>query len=154
MKKKILFICTQNVFRSYSAHKIAEFFIKKNDLDFEIDSAGTHAYSWERPYSVTFDTLDELSIEFDYSHKNKKVSRDIIDDYTIVICMTKEHKTHLKSNFGVDSYLFNEVVKGEKTDLQDDVESTSYDDLDEFVRQTIVYIYDSMEKLLENVQKI
>ena len=154
MKKKILFICTQNVFRSYSAHKIAEFFIKKNDLDFEIDSAGTHAYSWERPYSVTFEILEELGIEFDYNHRNKKVSKEIISKNTIVICMTKEHQRHLKSNFGVDSYLFNEVVRGEKTDLQDDVESTSYDDLDEFVKQTVMYIYDSMEIFLKNAETL
>ncbi len=152
--KKILFICTQNVFRSYSAHKIAQKYVKEKNLDLEIDSAGTHAYVWERPYSYTFETLEQLEIDFNYNHKNKKVSKELIDTNTIVICMTKEHQRHLKQHLGVDSYLFNELAKGEKTDLQDDVENNEYINLEEFVVSTVHYIHDHMEQLLENVQKL
>ena len=50
-KKKVLFVCTQNVFRSMSAHYLAKKYLnEKNIQHFEIDSCGTKAYPWEVPY--------------------------------------------------------------------------------------------------------
>ena len=97
--KKILFICTQNVFRSYSAHKITQKHINENNLQIKVDSAGTHAYAWERPYSYTFETLEQLDIDFDYVHINKKISKELFDEDTIIVCMTKEHQKHIKKKF-------------------------------------------------------
>ncbi len=149
--KKIIFICTQNVFRSYSAEVLAKKYIKENNLNILVDSAGTHAYDWERPYSYTFDKLEELGVEVNFNHKNKKITKKLCDQNDIIICMTKSHKYFVEQNFGVKAYLFNELARGEITDLQDDNENNEYTSLENFVKDIVVYIYDNIPFLLENV---
>ena len=68
--------------------------------------------------------------------------------------MTKEHQKHIKKNFNYNSYLFNELVHGTQTDLQDDNETNTYDNLEIFVTSTVKYIHKHIPQLIENVQKL
>ena len=149
MKLKILFVCTQNVFRSLSAHKLLEFYDKENK--FEVDSAGTIASSWETPYIWTLNTLYEIGVE-KFEHKNKKITTQLLKEQDIIIAMTKQHQQIIR-NLGFESYLFNQIVYNQNTDLMDDNETT-YHSLEEFVRETVEYINQSTPILIEKLKEI
>ena len=150
----ILFVCTQNVFRSFSAQKLLEKYLAiKQDTRFIVSSAGTQAYP-DKPYSYTIQKLKELKV-LNLDHQQTRVSQKVLDKQDIIICMTKEHQNFLKQNFNKKSYLYNELAFQEKTDLQDDVETNCYLDssLESFVKNTVVRINEGIpalyRKLLE-----
>ena len=142
-KSQVLFVCTQNVFRSLSAEKLLEkYLLEKKDNRFEINSAGTEAYP-DNPYSYTLEKLEELGVK-SFSHQQTRVSKKLLESQNIVICMTKSHQDFLKRNFRQESYLFNEISYGKKTDIADDVESSIYlrgeNSLEVFVKDTVMKI--------------
>lgn len=145
----ILFVCTQNVFRSLSAEKLFQFYDKKNE--FNVDSAGTLAYSYETPYIWTIKTLQEIGVN-NLDHKNKKISKQLLEKQDIIICMTKQHQKEILK-FGFKSYLFNEIIYNKNTDLMDDTEDTSYYSLEEFVKATVLYIDKSIPILINKLKK-
>lgn len=149
----VMFVCTQNVFRSLSAEKLMHFYLEENNfIDFKVLSSGIVAHPYEKPYSYTYDKLQVLGIE-DFFHRNQKISQELVEKSDIIICMTKEHKNFVESNYRVKAYLFNEIAYGEKKDLYDDVE-TNFENLEEFVYSTIEYINTSMPYLVENLLKL
>ena len=61
---KILFVCTGNICRSPTADGVARARVKQQDLDWEIDSAGTHAYHiGEQPDSRTIRVAERFGID-------------------------------------------------------------------------------------------
>ncbi len=152
-RKKILFVCTQNVFRSLSAHYLAKNHIEKNNiLHLEIDSCGTKAYPWEVPYEFTAELFEKKGIDV-RSHKNKQITKRLLDESDYVICMTNEHKNFIFINFNVNSYLFNEIAIGKLTDLNDDNEIDFNCTLHEFIENTIIYIEKHIPSLIKNIDK-
>ena len=79
-----------------------------------------------------------------FSHQQTRVSKKLLESQNIVICMTKSHQDFLKRNFRQESYLFNEISYGKKTDIADDVESSIYlrgeNSLEVFVKDTVMKI--------------
>ncbi len=153
----ILFICTQNVFRSLSAHKLTQKYLKENNInDINIDSCGTIAHSWESPYSHTLYKLKELGIN-DFNHKNKKVNKELINWANIIIVMTNAHKQHIESNFNAKAFLFNELAHNRETDLEDDVETKLLENglynLEDFIEKTIEHINEGVPRIIEKLDK-
>ena len=147
-KIQVLFVCTQNVFRSLSAKKLLEkYLLEKKDNRFEIHSAGTEAYP-DNPYSYTLEKLEELGVK-PFLHQQTRVSKEVLESQDIVICMTRSHQDFLQRNFGQKSYLFNELSCGEKTDLEDDVETSVFSSkhLETFVKNTVIKIYKAVPSL-------
>jgi protein-tyrosine-phosphatase len=152
-KYKILFVCTQNVFRSMSAHYLSEKYLKENGInDFEIDSCGTVAYSWESPYQHTLDLLQTKGIDV-RSHKNKQISKKLVVESQYIICMTNDHKKNILKTFGVKPYLFNELALGKNSDLQDDNEADFSCSLNNFIENTISHIDKNIPNIFEVLLK-
>lgn len=152
-KKKILFVCTQNVFRSMSAHYLTEkHLLKKSIKHFEIDSCGTKAYPWEVPYEFTVELFQKKGIDVT-RHKNKQITAKLVKESEIIICMTNEHKKFIIENFKIEPFLFNEIAIGKLTDLNDDDEIDFDCTLHEFIEKTIVYIEKHIPKLVQNLDK-
>ena len=136
----VLFVCTQNVFRSMSAQKLLQkHLIEKQDRRFSIGSAGTEA-SPDSPYRYTLDKLKALGVS-SFSHAQSKVSAPLLSRQHVVICMTRAHQEHLKRHFQRESTLFNQLGHGTISDLEDDVESAACyqgaDYLQVFVENTV-----------------
>jgi protein-tyrosine-phosphatase len=151
---KILFVCTQNVFRSMSAHYLALKYIQENNITtFQIDSCGTIAYDWESPYQDTIIQLKSRGIDA-RSHSNKKANQSLVDESDFIICMTNDHANHIKRNFGKDSYLFNELALGTRTDLEDDNEANFNCSLKKFIEKTVGHIDTHIPAVITKLHKI
>lgn len=140
MKKisNVLFVCTQNVFRSFSAEKLLQKYLKNiKDSSINVSSAGTYAHP-DNPYSYTLEELTKLKI-INLKHQQTKISQDLLDKQDIIICMTKEHQVFIKENYQRNSYLYNELAYNKKIDLEDDVETSTFgsSNLENFVKNTV-----------------
>ncbi len=153
-KRKVLFVCTQNVFRSMSAHYLAVKFLKENNIEnFEIDSCGTVAYTWESPYQHTISLLKNKGIDV-RSHKNKQIDKKLADQSRFIICMTNEHKQHINNKFNVEPYLFNELALGVSSDLEDDNEADFNCSLNQFIEKTVGHIEKHIPTVFTELSKI
>jgi len=159
----ILFVCTQNVFRSMSAHYLALKYIKDNkntknflqEYNFTIDSCGTIAYDWETPYRHTLKILSQKEVDV-IDHKNKKINKNLVDNCNVIICMTREHKKSIEDNFSFNIknkklYLFNELAIDKMTDLEDDNESNFTCSLNQFIEKTVNHIDKYIPNIFNNI---
>lgn len=167
--KKILFVCTGNVFRSMIAEKCFKKYISDNLLeeDFSIDSA------WIAPIKqdVQKDVIDRL----DYywincnNHKYKKINEKLVSESNYIIAMNFDHKDFIKNQFNLDIPLFNELAYNKSTWISDfwefldfwwfnlkniDLNDTKYKkEIRDYIYYTVDYIYNSIPYLIKSLEK-
>ncbi len=157
-KKSVLFVCTTNVFRSVSAEYLLKKYLKKNGISgWNIGSAGTIARK-ESVDETTKKALFSMGVE-KINHKQRKLSRELLNSYDIVIAMAQDHVDFIKEEFGfTDVFLFNELAKWKRTsipDIQDIVPDyeTNERAMRKGIFRTIGYINSKMPKLFANVSE-
>ena len=116
--RRILFVCTGNVFRSVVADALFRKYCTEQDIkDVESGSAGTVAMP-ERVDPATIRKLEDYGVTID-KHAQKRVSRDLLQRFDIIISMAKRHQKVLKDTYQTESHLFNGVAYGEDTSIKD-----------------------------------
>jgi protein-tyrosine phosphatase len=157
-QRKVLFVCTGNIFRSLIAKYCLEDYIKKRNIkNIIVDSVGTIAGK-EDINPIVLNELNSLGID-PSNHKQKKLTKRDLEESDIVIVMTQNHIDFIKDNFGFDkAVLFNEVVNGKKTSLLDVNESIPNWHLhkkraDQYLKKVVRYISKSMPKLYKNLDR-
>ncbi|NOQ35381.1 MAG: low molecular weight phosphotyrosine protein phosphatase [Methylococcaceae bacterium] len=94
MKKiKVLFVCMGNICRSPTAEGVFTRLVKEKQLldQFEIDSAGTHAYHiGEQPDHRSQKTAKEHGIELSHLRARKVIYGDF-DDYDYLLAMDNDN---------------------------------------------------------------
>ncbi|MCA9477664.1 MAG: hypothetical protein KC535_00775 [Nanoarchaeota archaeon] len=154
MSKKILFVCTGNTFRSASAEYLFKAFLAQHqDNSFIVSSAGTRG----NPYGVYRETEQRVkSHGGDMSgHHYMVLDQDIVDNADLIICMAAHHQEFVKKHFGAKSFLFNELAYGKSTDLKDDDEAYGeYEDLGDFIYETVDTIWEGLPVLYEKIQSM
>ena len=95
--KKILFVCLGNICRSPLAHGVAEDIIAKENLDFEVDSAGTsHWHNGEAPCENSIKVAQHHGI--DISHQiSRQIQKEDIDIYDYVFAMDRQNKEDMEA---------------------------------------------------------
>ncbi len=88
---KILFICTSNTCRSPIAQALFNKKSEENNLPFISESAGTTAFFGDRASENAIRVLKERGIDIS-SHRSRRVSEYMADEYDYFVCMAKEHK--------------------------------------------------------------
>lgn len=157
--KKILFVCTGNVFRSMTAEKCFNDYIKKEWINWwTADSAGTFEAKQDYVDAVVLRSLIKLGINAS-QHKPKRITKDLIEEADIVIAMASSHKYFIKRAFKVNIPLFNEIFKNESTsvDDQDDVVDDKYTQREEaakYLAETVKYLHDAMPDFVKNIEKV
>lgn len=150
----ILFVCTENTFRSASADYLFNTLLQeKQDDSFQVHSAGIRC-RWPHMYEETKERLAHYGIAIQ-KHQSTYLTQKLVDEADVIICMAEHHRQFIKHNFHTNSYLFNELAYGESTDVQDDEEvGTSYGSggLKGFIYDTIDYIYQSLPKIYEKLK--
>lgn len=113
--KTILFVCTGNTFRSMCA----ELFLKKHlkNKNITVSSAGIVAKKAPL-HKVVKEELEKLGFDTT-KHKQRKVTKKILEKADIIISMSTEHKKFLKEKFNTKSILFNEICHGKKEPFLD-----------------------------------
>lgn len=117
-KKKILFVCNGNVFRSFSAEKLLKEYLKKNNIKgWVISSAGVTARKQPiKPEIIS--TIKELGVK-KTKHKQRKLTKRILKKQNITIAMAKDHLKYIKDKGYTNVYLFNELSTNKKTSILD-----------------------------------
>ena len=113
----ILFVCTGNVFRSMIAEHCLKDYIKKNKIKYyNVDSCGI-AVEKQSSRKEVIARLAEHHIKV--KHHYKEIDLKQINWADIIIAMSKNHRKYIKENFGVKTYLFNELAIGKKIGVLD-----------------------------------
>lgn len=154
--RKVLFVCTGNIFRSLAAeHALRHALGGRRDV--RVASAGTADY----PYEVRQNVRDYLRVKgFDVSsHRRRTLTRAILEDSHLVIAMSTDHRAHIVERYGVAVPLFLEAC-GEPAAALPDIEEVVLDyesnpaKVDAHVRATIDRIFELAPRLAVRVDAL
>lgn len=156
-RKSILFVCTGNIFRSLSAEQGFKKYLADNNItDWDVDSAGTIA----TPQPVdpkTLETLCELGMDGS-KHQQKKLTREMLNDYDIIVGMAKDHIEFMKTEFDYKyGILFNELASNDKTSVRDidDLPDclTNRHAVEETLEHTVKEIFEKVPSVFKNTSE-
>jgi diadenosine tetraphosphate (Ap4A) HIT family hydrolase/protein-tyrosine-phosphatase len=115
---RVLFVCTGNIYRSAGADLfLKKFLFDKGISGVSVSSAGVIADP-EEMFPVTINVLESFGVD-PSSHKQRKLSKNMLSDSDLVVCMSKNHQEYIKKFFGFDTVLFNELAFGKNTSILD-----------------------------------
>jgi protein-tyrosine-phosphatase len=150
----ILFVCTGNIFRSLSAHKVLQSVLQA-DSGITVSSAGTRGYP-ERtiPAEVT-GRLGDYGLDVS-AHQSRRLTRQVLDSADLVVAMNTDHQEFIKKHFGMDVPLYMEITCGrpeEFLDLPDVIPDyrTNPEASRVFIHQAIDRIYGYKDAFLKNL---
>lgn len=153
-KRKILFVCTGNIFRSFIAERVLKHLLEERRMnDTIVRSAGTEAFPQEM-YPEVIRGLDRLGVDC-RGHTQRRLTASDLESHDLVVAMAESHVDYLNKQFGFEeAVLFNEIANGERSSVAD-VEDVISDyssqpkKVDAHVRKTIKHLSDSMPRFLE-----
>ncbi len=158
MNKKphhVLFICSGNIFRSMSAEYALRAALGP-ETGLSVSSAGTA----EPPHGVLDWVRDyHLKRDVDVSpHAPRRLSEEILEQATLAIAMSTDHRDRVAAQFGISIPLFNQVAYDRNEALLDVHEAVenwraNMDRAVPYVYQVIDHIYDGMPGFIERISK-
>ena len=152
--KSILFVCTGNVFRSVAAEQCFKKYLADNGIDgWEVGSAGISADKASID-PKTLEVLREFGIA-DFAHEQRRLTREMLEHYDIVVAMAENHIEFMKSEFGYrHAILFNELASDEKVSILnvDDIPDrpVARNVVEEFIERTVRHIHEKTPALFKN----
>jgi len=156
-KRKILFVCTGNIFRSFLAERCLRGYLAKiGDKNTIVNSAGTEARKQAR-HPNTIESLKNFG--FDYkNHKQTRLTKKILEDHDLVIAMAKSHIDFMEKNFNFrDAVLFNKIANNKKGSVCDGRVIPQNIEVGDFqfenIKKTANYIFRSTYRLYKNLFK-
>jgi protein-tyrosine phosphatase len=156
MVRRLLFVCTGNIFRSLAADAAARSLLAGR-RDIHVSSAGTDDYPHlVRPYTRGY----LLEKGFDVSaHQRRTLTQALVDESQLVVAMSTDHQAVIRQRFGRDAPLYLEVC-GEGAQWLPDIEDVIPDYLtnrpavEAHVRSTIDRIVDLAPRLAANIDAL
>ena len=122
MTRRVLFVCTGNVFRSLTA----EFALRAalgHRADIAIASAGTEDRAVRIPPEVS-EYLAQRRFDVG-AHRRRTLTREILDSAHLAIAMSLDHRDFIRANFGRSVPVFLECCGGAAEALLDLEEAVS-----------------------------
>jgi protein-tyrosine phosphatase len=98
-RRRVLFVCTGNIFRSLTAEHALRRALERTSLAIDVASAGTEDFPY-RVRPVVRDYLLERGIDVS-SHVRRTLTRPMLDVPGWVIAMSTEHREVLHDAFGL-----------------------------------------------------
>ncbi|HEX8993877.1 MAG TPA: HIT domain-containing protein [Candidatus Paceibacterota bacterium] len=158
-KRKILFVCTGNVFRSMSAEYALRKYIEDNNItDLEVASAGTRGGTHQGVDSAVLEALRSHGIDAS-AHVSRPVTKEMLEESDVVIAMADYHVTQMDAELGFkEPVLFNRIAKGESTSVPDinDVipdYQTNRKAVEDHTHKTVSYICENIPALYESLDQ-
>ena len=162
--KRVIFVCSGNVFRSLSAKACLKDYFKKNKIKGIIVDSARIKNPTEGVNKFTRKNLGKKGIFF--RHIPKKITKKLIEKSDLIISMGKNHQKFLKKNFMVDSVLFNKLSYGKNSGILDIEEKYPYlkslslkkkrkdKNYKKHVYWVVKHIYTGTPKLAKNILKL
>lgn len=153
MRRRILFVCNGNIFRSMTAEQALR--VQFPD-QFEAASAGVTANPQEMLAPVK-QRLIELGAD-PTSHRQRKFDQDILDGVDLAVAINLDHQAHFKSTYGIDVPLFNRVCYDRDEGLLDIGEHFANwqdvpDQVHAYAIEMVDRIWESMPAFAANVDR-
>lgn len=149
MTKKILFVCTGNVFRSLTAEFAARAaaLAVVPDLKLEFSSAGLRGRPEKKMHPDVLERAAYWNIDAS-THTSRKLTQELVDEADLVVAMDSRHQEFIRENFGREATLYLEIAEGRSEDLLDvpDV----IDDHHSKPDATRSFIYGTMDRIIAN----
>jgi protein-tyrosine phosphatase len=125
MTKTVVFVCTANMCRSPMAEGLFRKIVEERKRGGEIivGSAGTSDMHSSHATEKAVEVMRERGIDI-ASHRSRFVSRGILEEATIVACMTGDHKQFIERFFPeyrAKVHLLSELADGRVMDVPDPV---------------------------------
>lgn len=156
--KRVLFVCTGNIFRSMSAEYLLKKYLADNNIpNWHISSAGIIAKK-EPVYQKTLEVLNKLGVK-PIKHKQKKLTKGMLNNYDVIIAMAENHYNFIKTKFNYKNVLlFNELAINKKTsiwDIEDEVKDyqTNRKAVEKKIERTINYLFKKTPELFKNISE-
>jgi protein-tyrosine phosphatase len=154
--RRVLFVCTGNIFRSLSADVALTSLLAERE-DIQVSSAGTVDYPHVvRPYTREY----LLSKGFDVSgHARRTLTRAMIEESDLVVAMSTDHQATIRERFGREVPLYLEVC-GETAAWIPDIEDVIPDyetnrvAVEAHVRMTIDRIVELAPRMAKNIDAL
>lgn len=150
MAQSILFVCTGNVFRSMAAEYALRAQLGQPSA-YHVESAGIEA----KPQKVHPVILNRLRLKGTdpSAHTPRTLTKELIQRSDFIIAMGLGHREFMRSKFGLNVPLFNEVAFGEDSpilDLHEALPNWEQDMVEarEYVESVIDHIWNSIPALL------
>ena len=156
-QKSILFVCTGNVFRSVTAEQCFKKYLADNNIDgWEVGSAGISPEEASID-PKTLEVLREFGIA-DFEHRQRRLTREMLGHYDIVVAMAENHIEFMKSEFGYrHAILFNELASEEKVSILnvDDIpdQPVPRTVVEAFIERTVRHIHGKTPALFKNANE-
>jgi len=156
--KRVLFVCSGNVFRSASAKLSLDKYIKDNKIKGIVaDSAGISYKPEQAMHPATKEMLSNFGIDGN-RHVPKQLTKEVCDKSDIIIAMGVNHQDYIRENFRYKVPLFNEVAgQGKKPvldvneELGDDWAQKSEESY-EYLLKTTKYIHDMIPNIYNSIK--
>jgi|SRR6185503_8158946 len=157
-EKSILFVCTANIFRSVSAEYCFKQYLSDHNITgWKVGSAGTTGEKYDMDPSLS-EALASCGVG-NITHTQRKLSKEILDDYDIVVGMAQNHIDFLASEFGYkNALLFDTLAIRKDTsvmDVDDDVPDwrNNHAGFVEKVKNTVSHIHENTPGLFQNASE-
>ena len=123
--KRILFVCTSNICRSFLAEYIFKDMLEKadeegklNKKDFRISSAGLFAIEDDEAGSPAVKVLEEIyDIEGSERHRAQLLDAELLEDNDLIIAMSDDHQQAIEAAFPEavsKTHTLNELAYGDR----------------------------------------
>ena len=153
--KTVLFVCTGNIFRSMTAEHCLRHALGPSS-PYRAASAGTVAIMQPMADFIR-NRLLHLGVD-PSAHLQRKLSREILEESDLVVAMGCDHQEFIRSNFGLDAYLFNRICFGRDEPVLDISEvlpmnwETDMSAACKYGESVVEYIYRAMPAFISNME--
>ena len=155
--KKVLFVCSANVFRSLAAELAVRRELGETS-SVQVSSGGVF---FKRIKPLREDVRSTLNVHGldPNAHTPREVTPEILANVSLVISMGLDHQEALQTRFRTSSVLFNELALGEPTSVKDLIEVLpefwkTPDRAREYVVHTIQEIVDCSAAVANAISRI
>jgi protein-tyrosine phosphatase len=156
MIRRVLFVCTGNIFRSLTADAAMRSFLAGR-RDIHVSSAGTVDYPHlVRPYTRDYLLRKGFDVR---GHQRRTLTQAILDESQLVVAMSTDHQAAILERFGRQVPLYLEVC-GEGAQWLPDIEDVIPDyqtnrvAVEAHVRATIDRIVDLAPRMAQNIDPL